>query len=1134
MKKLMLTVLLVAAALSMNAQSVTTGSVSGRVVADEGAWCWFADPRAIHYRNDAQGVDATYIGYIDVHGAIKATQVDWKHGEAKEASKEDVLVRSAFQPDDHNNPTFIALPDGRIMVFYTRHTDEARIYYRISRTAGDITRLGDEKIIKVANNTTYPSPFILSDDPEHIYLCWRGIGWHPTLARLTMPDAQDDVTIDYGPYQLVQSTGARPYAKYQSNGKDKIYVAYTTGHPDNEMPNWLYFNVVDINHGNGAILRDLTGKQLSVVKDGKFQVNKTDAYATSYPATIVDRTQGVRNWVWQIALDSDERPVIAYTHIDNAKTTHEYHYAHWTGSAWRTTKVSDAGHAFHLNWNSTERCYSGGMAIDPDTTSIVYAAVPMKDGQFNRDGVYEIMRYRLDNDMHIVATEAVTQGSAKNNVRPYVLPGSAGTPLRLVWMNGDYYYWIVSSSYPKGYPTGIRAEWLPADESPTTMPEPKLHTVLNRTMRQDDKVTVAHATDFDGEMFTLSLTAGLDAASYGGTILAMGALEFGIDATTLHPYVKIGTKRYDSQNFLGTSDAWATGASGTDGKSYLTHLSTFHTALIYDGHTLTVMRNGWIDQRIDVSGLQTADVNIGGFNGTLSAFNLYSTAITQQTVRHDIQQGELNALSLAEDVHTDMVLPARTALGSDIAWTSSRPDIMGADGVANLPSEPTEVTLTATTASGERTFTVMVHPRELASNLRHTEEVVDLSANAPTAFDTNKCVIAPEGLLRDLRSYTFMMRVRANGLTLQPRLYDFGSGSGNSVFLRANPLAAGVKYSGGTTTLVSAANQLETGREYALAVTYDAATKMTRIYVDGKEAAAGTANLVEAWQLAALAPDTRNYIGRTQWWDSSVAADNADFCGRIDDFRLYDIALTRAEICALQQLTYEEETLPATLSNADFEGTYQKMSGSGVSLDRAIYVPEGWSTDLTDVNSNDLTALAAGDLYFKDFFASLPTPQDGGNHTYWTRQKWGASTITLRQLLRPAAGEWTLSADVYQNGTGGQAAITVTAGQARRFTAPTLSDQDAWQHVSVDFDCNGTEEVAVALAAVHTANGSEKIIGFDNVALVQKTAPDGIIVPVRQHKEAPTFDLSGRRTSAHNSFLRGMYIQGGVKVLRTR
>ena len=67
-------------------------------VSAEGAWCWFADPRALHYENADGSINATYIGYIDVHGNVRATQMDFLSGKRTE-----VLVRSFFQPDDHNN-----------------------------------------------------------------------------------------------------------------------------------------------------------------------------------------------------------------------------------------------------------------------------------------------------------------------------------------------------------------------------------------------------------------------------------------------------------------------------------------------------------------------------------------------------------------------------------------------------------------------------------------------------------------------------------------------------------------------------------------------------------------------------------------------------------------------------------------------------------------------------------------------------------------------------------------------------------------------------------------------------------------------------------------------------------------------
>ncbi len=1095
-------------------------SYSGTVVADEGAWCWFADPRALHYENEGGTINATYIGYIDVHGNVKATQYDWLT-----KRKTDVLIRSYFQPDDHNNPTFVVLPDERVMIFYTRHTDEAKIWYRISRKPGDITALGEEKYLATANNTTYPSPFILSDDPDHIYLCWRGINWHPTIARLTMPDSNDDCQFDFGPKQIVQSTGARPYAKYQSNGKDKIYLSYTTGHPDNEMPDWLYFNVIDINEGNGPILRDINGKQLKVISSGVFNVSKTDSYASSYAATIVDNTSNIRNWVWQITLDENENPVIAYPHIDNAKTTHVYWYARWTGSEWRRTWVQYGGHAFHMNWNSTERCYSGGMAVDPDHINDLYLSIPTTDGVYNKDGVYEIWKYTIDDQGKVSGSEQITRNSEKNNVRPFIIPGSKNSPMRLAWMNGDYYYWMVQKAYPKGYPTGIRVD--------CTWDEPM--TAEDASAPREDCLCL-HANK------TLNLAFAMNADKYNGTLFTLSdgsAYTLGTDA---YPVFTINGKSYKSQNRLYTSDDWATQSTGTSGDNHPTKLTTWVLTLTYDGKVLTTYRNGLVDQVIEVEDMEggAATAQGDGYPHTLLSQRDYYACASPVTVQSLVSamQDELNAevaknaltmLDLPAETRTDLVLPA-TRLGLDVTWSSSNPAVISDQGVLFAVTEDVPVTLTATIGGESRTFEVLALARDITKNLRYElPEALDLTSNTAAGFASNKYGQAPEGLLTGLRSYTFLVTVNATTMLKQPRIYDFGSGSGNSLFLRADALSAGVKYNGGTTTMVNSSTKLKAGTEYKLAVTYDAATRTTTIYIDGVSDASGTANQVEAYQLAELSADTRNYIGRTQWWDGQYKADNQDFCGTIDGFRMYDVCLTQKEICALQDIPFEQKELPAELQNGDFEGTYSVQSGSGVSGDRAIYVPEGWTVDRANGDNNDLTALKAGDLYFSNFFADKPAPSEGSEQTYWIRQNWGTPTLTLSQELRLPAGKYTLAMDLWKSGLGGDAVISVQTENGATVTAPSLENKTEWQKVALDFESDGEASTTVRLSAQHTTAGSEKIIGFDNVVLTQQV-PDAIEGVTEPFQSQHVYDLSGRRVNTIHH--KGIYIQGNRKVVR--
>ena len=859
-------------------------------------------------------------------------------------------------------------------------------------------------------------------------------------------------------------------------------------------------------------------------------MNKTDSYANSYPATIVDKTTNIRNWVWQITLDKDENPVIAYPHIDDAKTTHVYWYARWTGSAWRNTWVQYGGHAFHQNWNSTERCYSGGMAIDPDNINDLYLSIPTKNGTYNKDGVYEIWKYTIDDNGKVAGSEQITKNSTKYNARPFIIPGSKNSKMRLAWMNGDYYYWMVQKSYPKGYPTGIRCDY--AWEEAIT-PE-------NTSDEQADCRCL-------GVNKTLNLALAMNAAKYSGKIFSIGEeLTYSLDDDN-YPVLTINGKSYKSQNRLLTSDDWATGSTGTSGDNHPTKVATWVLSLTYDGQTLTTYRNGLVDQVIEVEGLQggTADAYGEDYAHTILLQSDYYACASPQTVQSmvkvleaeiqkELASAALESIALPTETRTDLVLHT-TILNQEVVWTTSDEHIITADGVLMPQRADANVTLTATIGNESRSFEVKALTRNIEENLLYSKDGLDLTKNTAAGFSTNTYEVAPQGLLSELRSFTFLVTINAKSLSKSPRIYDFGSASGNSLFLRANPLSAGVKYNGGTTTMVTSSTTLSTGKEYRLAVSYDAATKTTRIYIDGEENVSGTTNQVEAYLLEELARDTRNYIGRTQWWDSSYKDDNVDFVGTIDGFRLYDVCLTRKEICTQQGLPFEEKELPTALVNGDFEGTYTKQADSGVSNDRAIYVPEGWTVDRANGDANDITALKSGDLYFSNFFADKPAPSTGSKQTYWIRQNWGTPTLTLSQELRLPAGKYTLIANLWKSGLGGDAIISVATEGGATVKSPTLENKTEWQEVKLEFESDGEASTTISLSAIHNSAGSEKIIGFDNVILqlVEADEPDEPVIddptdepgdtPVSiRHTEAetlsqPLYDLNGRRIHSSNS-----------------
>lgn len=336
-----------------------------------------------------------------------------------------------------------------------------------------------------------------------------------------------------------------------------------------------------------------------------------------------------------------------------------------------------------------------------------------------------------------------------------------------------------------------------------------------------------------------------------------------------------------------------------------------------------------------------------------------------------VAENTLDELVLPTEIYTDFLLPSATATGNPIIWVSSQPSLLSSSGLVIAGDEPTEVRLTAKSGSQEKTFYVTVMPRTPEKTLRlyYAFEVADtymdgttlkltdrsgsgrdasvlgkavidgklnLTSNTTSGFSTNGYLLVPQGLLDSLRSYTVMFTATPDNLNSLPRFYDFGAASSHSIFLRAGTFSAGLKYNGGTTTLITASVQPVAGIEQKIAVTFDAHTGTTTVYLDGEIVAEGTSITYEPYEVAQLKADTRNYIGRTQWWDNTTyRKDNPDYCGTIDNFRMYGMALTADEM----ERIFEEDATAVTESSAQGRGF--RLSNTIVSRGESVEISGG-------------------------------------------------------------------------------------------------------------------------------------------------------------------------------------------------
>jgi hypothetical protein len=397
--------------------------------APEGGWVWFASPKAIQNGTD------TIIGYIrdgGTGGDVRAAVVD----SATRTVTSTTMVYDNFLDDDHEPPSFVVRPDGKIMAALAYHVGE--IYVGIGPSVGVI-----------------PDQAHLTNITSQVGSLSGGAGY--TYASIVYLDDEDRYYI----FARYHDTGIHPHVVFTYSDDDGATWA-----PRTTVADITYHQVVKNGTGRLDLVmsdhplfgqNDVAGVPVTIQHtyyDGTW--HQSDGSAVTLPiansgeATTVYDGSPATSWLWDIAIDGSGHPVIVFQVQDDPFPTGAWHYgyARWSGSAWVVNaNIADAGGSIDPGADPAHgsTTYSGGIALDhEDPTRVLYST----DAGSTDHQVY--LATTSNGGASFVVTQ-LTDDSA-HNVRPIWVKDHTDA-LQGLWLHGTYNDYNDYSQGIKGFGT---------------------------------------------------------------------------------------------------------------------------------------------------------------------------------------------------------------------------------------------------------------------------------------------------------------------------------------------------------------------------------------------------------------------------------------------------------------------------------------------------------------------------------------------------------------------------------------------------------------------------------------------------------------------------------------------------------
>ncbi len=350
------------------------------------------------------------------------------------------------------------LSDGRLIVFYSRHSADSVLRYRISGSPEDISTLGVERTLTTSGATTYAQ--IIYKDP--VIVVFHRVNMRSWACRISKDNGatwgSEMSVFDYGAGEQMYLRSSWRWNTAGNNIADIIL----SGHPDVGSRHEVRYCYLRIGSTSDITIKKPGGITL-------LDLNKPTGPISTNKTTVVydpSRNNGIKAWIWDVYATSASYIYCVYATFPS-DTDHRYNYARYNPTTQQFDTKSEICAAGGYIGDGSQRHYSSGMSIAKRSgvQDVIHTS------QYSTESKkFEIVDFSSSDGGHTWQAAPRTNNSSVDNIRPVTVVNGR-LDFSMYWAAGTYTdYMSPSMDIMAGRDGSVAQTQLTLSASPTTTP----------------------------------------------------------------------------------------------------------------------------------------------------------------------------------------------------------------------------------------------------------------------------------------------------------------------------------------------------------------------------------------------------------------------------------------------------------------------------------------------------------------------------------------------------------------------------------------------------------------------------------------------------------------------------------------